>query len=146
MAGVNKTITLGRLGKDPEMRYTPNGKAIANFSVATSDEWKDKDTGAKKEKTEWNRIALWGGLAEVAGKYLRKGSQVYIEGKLQTRKWKDKNGEDRYVTEIVGQSMQMLGSPGSKSGGVPHPADNGPAPADQGNYGGDIPDDDQIPF
>lgn len=111
MAGVNKAIIVGNLGRDPEIRYTPSGVPVASFSVATSDEWKDKDTGAKQERTEWHRIVAWRGLAEVCGKYLRKGSQVYIEGKIQTRTWEDKDGVQRYTTEIMAQNMQMLGSP-----------------------------------
>ncbi len=111
MAGVNKAIVVGNLGRDPEMRYTPAGVPVATFSVATSEEWKDKDTGSKQERTEWHRIVAWRGLAEICGKYLRKGSQVYIEGKIQTRSWEDREGVKRYTTEIVAQSMQMLGSP-----------------------------------
>jgi single-strand DNA-binding protein len=111
MAGVNKAIVVGNLGRDPDMRYTPSGIPVATFSVATSDEWKDKDTGSKQERTEWHRIVAWRGLAEVCGKYLRKGSQVYIEGKIQTRSWDDRDGVKRYTTEIVAQNMQMLGSP-----------------------------------
>jgi single-strand DNA-binding protein len=111
MAGVNKAIVVGNLGRDPEVRYTPSGVPVASFSVATSDEWKDKDTGAKQERTEWHRIVAWRGLAEVCGKYLRKGSQVYIEGRIQTRSWEDRDGVQRYTTEIIAQNMQMLGSP-----------------------------------
>jgi single-strand DNA-binding protein len=111
MSGINKAIIVGNLGRDPEMRYTPSGVPVATFSVATSDEWKDKETGSKQERTEWHRIVAWRGLAEVCGKYLRKGSQVYIEGRIQTRSWEDKEGMQRYTTEIVAQNMQMLGSP-----------------------------------
>lgn len=111
MAGVNKAIVVGNLGKDPEMRYTPSGVPVATFSVATSEEWKDKETGSKQERTEWHRIVAWRGLAEVCGKYLRKGSQIYIEGKIQTRSWEDRDGVKRYTTEIIAQNMQMLGSP-----------------------------------
>ncbi len=111
MAGVNKAIVLGNLGRDPEMRYTPAGVPVATFSVATSDEWKDKESGQKQERTEWHRIVAWRGLAEVCGKYLRKGSQVYVEGKIQTRSWEDRDGVKRYTTEIMAQTMQMLGSP-----------------------------------
>ncbi len=117
--GVNKVIIVGNLGQDPEVRYMPNGGAVANITVATSESWKDKQTGENREKTEWHRIAIFGKLAEVAGEYLRKGSQVYIEGQLQTRKWKDQSGQDRYTTEIVVQgfngTMQMLG--GRQGGG-----------------------------
>ena len=108
MAGINKVILVGRLGRDPEVRYTPSGATVANFSIATSDEWKDKETGQKQEKTEWHRIVAWRRLGEICGEYLRKGKQVYIEGKLQTRSWEDRDGNKRYTTEIVAQTMQML--------------------------------------
>jgi single-strand DNA-binding protein len=122
MAGVNKVILVGNLGRDPEIKYTPSGVAVANFSIATSDEWKDKNTGEKQERTEWHRIVAWRRLGEICGEYLRKGSQIYIEGKLQTRSWEDRDGNTRYTTEIVAQSMQMLGSanktsPAQSSGG-----------------------------
>lgn len=110
--GVNKMILLGNLGKDPEVRYQPSGGAVANLTVATSEQWRDKSTGENKEATEWHRVVIFGKLAEVAGEYLRKGSQVYIEGQLRTRKWQDQGGQDRYTTEIVvnvGGVMQMLG-------------------------------------
>ncbi len=110
MASVNKVIVVGNLGKDPETRYAPSGDAITNITVATTDTWKDKATGEKKEATEWHRVAFFGKLAEIAGQYLKKGSQVYIEGKLRTRKWQDKEGLDRYTTEIIADVMQMLGS------------------------------------
>ena len=108
MASVNKVILVGNLGKDPEMRYMTNGDAIANMTIATTENWKDK-SGVKQEKTEWHKISMFGRLAEVAGEYLKKGSSVYIEGKLQTRKWQDKEGNDRYTTEIVANEMKMLG-------------------------------------
>ncbi len=108
MAGINKVIIVGRLGRDPEMRYTPDGTAVANFSVATSDEWKDKNTGEKKERTEWHRIVAWRRLGEICGEYLSKGRQVYIEGKLQTRSW-EQDGVTRYTTEIVASDVQFLG-------------------------------------
>ncbi|MDF5103851.1 single-stranded DNA-binding protein [Vibrio parahaemolyticus] len=112
--GINKVILVGNLGKDPEVRYMPNGGAVTNITIATSDQWRDKATGEQREKTEWHRVALFGKLAEVAGEYLKKGSQVYIEGQLQTRKWQDQNGQDRYTTEVVVQGfngvMQMLGN------------------------------------
>ena len=114
MAVVNKVILVGRLGKDPDTKYMPSGDAVTNFSIATSENWKDKQSGEKKEKTEWHNIDAFRRLGEICGEYLRKGSQVYIEGKLQTRKWQDKNGNDRYTTEIVANEMQMLGS---RSGG-----------------------------
>jgi single-strand DNA-binding protein len=109
MASVNKVILIGNLGRDPETRYMPDGGAITNISIATTDTWKDKQ-GEKQEKTEWHRVAFFGKLAEIAGEYLKKGSQVYVEGRLQTRKWQDKDGADKYTTEIVADRMQMLGS------------------------------------
>ena len=108
--GVNKVILVGNLGKDPEVRYSPNGGAVANITIATSESWKDKTSGEKQEKTEWHRVVFFGRLAEIAGEYLKKGAQIYIEGRLQTRKWHDKEGKDRYTTEIVANEMQMLGS------------------------------------
>lgn len=110
MASVNKVILVGNLGRDPETRYMPNGEAVTNITVATTDTWKDKGSGQKKELTEWHRITFYRKLAEIAGQYLKKGSQVYIDGKLQTRKWTDKEGVERYTTEIIADSMQMLGS------------------------------------
>ncbi len=110
MASVNKVIIVGNLGRDPETRYLPSGEAVTNISVATTDTWKDKASGEKKEATEWHRVAFFGRLAEIAGEYLKKGSQVYIEGQLRTRKWQDKEGKDRYTTEIRADTMQMLGS------------------------------------
>lgn len=127
--GVNKVILVGNLGQDPEVRYMPNGNAVANITVATSDTWKDQQ-GQQQERTEWHRVVIFGKLAEVAGEYLRKGSQVYLEGRLQTRKWKDQSGQDRYTTEIVVDmqgSMQMLGG---------RPQNQGGAPAQGGNMGG----------
>lgn len=111
--GINKVILVGHLGQDPEVRYLPNGGAVTNISIATSETWKDKQTGEQKERTEWHRVVIFGKLAEIAGEYLRKGSQVYIEGSLQTRKWQDQSGQDRYATEVVvnvGGTMQILGS------------------------------------
>ncbi len=112
--GINKVILVGNLGQDPEVKHTPDGAAITTISIATSESWKDKNSGESKEKTEWHRVAFFGKLAEIAGEYLRKGSQVYVEGKLQTRKWQDKTGQDRYTTEVVIDGfngvMQMLGS------------------------------------
>ena len=110
MASLNKAHIIGYLGGDPEVRYLPNGDAIANFSLATTERWKDKATGENKDATEWHRIVIYGKLAEIAEKYLKKGSQVYLEGKLKTRKWQDKSGQDRYTTEIVADQMQMLDS------------------------------------
>src|SRR3954466_7800978 len=110
MASVNKVILVGNLGADPETKYLPSGDAVANIRLATTDRWKDKASGEMKEATEWHRIAFFGRLAEIAGEYLKKGSQVYVEGRIRTRKWQDKEGQDRYSTEIVADSMQMLGS------------------------------------
>jgi single-strand DNA-binding protein len=117
--GVNKVILVGNLGRDPEIKYTASGAAIANITVATSESWNDKQTGEKVEKTEWHRVVAFQRLAEIMGEYLKKGSQVYIEGKLQTRKWQDQNGQDRYSTEVVANDMQMLGSRGGDAGGRP---------------------------
>ena len=114
--GVNKVILVGNLGADPEVKYMPNGNAVANATLATSETWKDKQSGENKEKTEWHRVVFFRRLAEIAGEYLKKGSQVYIEGKLQTRKWRDKNGNDRYTTEIIANEMQMLGGRGGGGG------------------------------
>lgn len=112
--GVNKVILIGNLGNDPDIRYTASGAAVANISLATAESWRDKDSGEQQERTEWHRIVFFGRLAEIVGEYLRKGSQVYVEGRLQTRKWQDKEGHDRYTTEIVANEMQMLGG---RSGG-----------------------------
>jgi single-strand DNA-binding protein len=120
MASVNKVILIGNLGRDPETRYMPDGGAITNISVATTDTWKDKQ-GEKQERTEWHRVAFFGRLAEIAGEYLKKGSQVYVEGRLQTRKWQDKDGNDKYTTEIVADRMQMLGSRQGMGGGASEP-------------------------
>ncbi len=118
--GVNKVILVGNLGRDPEVRYSPNGSAVANITLATSESWKDKTSGEKQEKTEWHRVVFFGRLAEIAGEYLKKGAQIYVEGRLQTRKWQDKEGHERYTTEIVAGEMQMLGS----RGGAGAPSDN----------------------
>lgn len=135
--GVNKCIILGTLGNDPEVKYSASGSAIANLSVATSEQWKDKQTGEKKEQTEWHRVVIFGKLAEVAGEYLRKGSQVYIEGQLRTRKWTDSNGVERYTTEIVipqmGGVMQMLGGKRDDSGQQQPRQQSGQQP--QGGWG-----------
>lgn len=133
--GVNKVILVGNLGQDPEVRYMPNGGAVANITLATSESWRDKTTGEQKEKTEWHRVVLFGKLAEVAGEYLRKGSQVYIEGALQTRKWTDQAGVEKYTTEVVvnvGGTMQMLG--GRQGGGAPMGGGQ-PAGEQQGGWG-----------
>ncbi|OGB22513.1 MAG: single-stranded DNA-binding protein [Burkholderiales bacterium RIFCSPLOWO2_02_FULL_57_36] len=118
MASVNKVIVVGNLGRDPETRYMPSGDAMTNIAVATTDKWKDKASGEQKEATEWHRIAFFGKLAEIAGQYLKKGSQVYIEGKLRTRKWTDKDGVEKYTTEIIADTMQMLGSRQGMGGGT----------------------------
>jgi single-strand DNA-binding protein len=119
MASVNKVIIVGNLGADPETRFLPSGEAVANIRVATTETWKDKQSGEKKEATEWHRVAFFGRLAEIAGEYLKKGSQVYVEGSLRTRKWQDKDGQDRYTTEIRGDVMKMLGK--REGGGEPRP-------------------------
>src|SRR2546426_12110918 len=130
MASVNKVIIVGNLGADPETRYTPSGDAVTNIRVATTDRWKDKASGEMKEATEWHRIAFFGRLAEVAGEYLKKGSQVYVEGSLRTRKWKDKEGQERTTTEIVADRMQMLGSrQGSGDAGARERGDEAKEPA-----------------
>lgn len=150
MASVNKAIIIGNLGKDPEMRYMPSGDAICNFSLATTDSWKDKN-GEKQEKTEWHRIAMFGKLAEIAGEYLKKGSQVYVEGRIQTRKWTNKDGQDQYTTEIVADKMQMLG--GRSGGGgnsfevVEKPAASASSAKSAAKSGGDFDNfEDDIPF
>lgn len=150
MASVNKAIIVGNLGKDPEVRYTASGEAIANLTVATSESWKDKATGEKKESTEWHRISFFGKLAEICGQWLKKGSQVYVEGSIRTRKWTDQNGQERYTTEIRGDEMKMLGS---RQDGGQRPAQGGeyqPAEKPQGSRQGAKPsfDDlgDDIPF
>lgn len=143
--GINKVILVGQLGRDPEVRYTQAGKAVANLSIATSEQWKDKQTGEKKESTEWHRVIMWGRLGEIAGEYLSKGAQVYVEGKLQTRKWQDQSGQDRYTTEILANQMQMLG--GGNSGGQSPGKSGQPKGQPQGQPAG-APDDfdDDIPF
>lgn len=114
--GVNKVFIVGHLGQDPEVRFMPNGNAVCNFTVATSETWKDKQTGEQKEKTEWHRIVMYQRLAEIAGEYLKKGSKVYLEGSLQTRKWQNQQGADQYTTEVVCNEMQMLDSKGDNNG------------------------------
>ena len=120
--GVNKVILIGHLGADPESRAMPSGSSVANLRIATTESWRDKQSGEQQERTEWHRVALFGRLAEIASEYLRKGSQVYIEGSLRTRKWQDKQGNERYSTEIVGNEMQMLGGRGGAGGGAGAPA------------------------
>jgi len=156
MASVNKVILIRNLGRDPETRYMPDGGAITNISIATTEQWKDK-AGEKQEKTEWHRVAFFGKLAEIAGEYLKKGSQVYVEGRLQTRKWQDKDGADKYTTEIVANAMQMLGSRQGMGGGGAaerEPAEGGGGasrgaarPAAAAKPGGKFDDfEDDIPF
>jgi len=133
MASVNKAILIGNLGADPELRYTQSGSAVANFNIATTEKWRDKD-GQQQERTEWHRIVLWSRLAEIAKEYLRKGSSVYIEGRIQTRNYDDKDGVKRYITEIVGDRMQLLGARQggggqSNAGGPPPPPDPLPGPS-----------------
>jgi single-strand DNA-binding protein len=155
--GINKVILIGNLGQDPETRSTPGGTTVTNIRVATSESWRDKQSGEMKENTEWHTVVLWNKLGEIAGEYLKKGSQVYIEGRLQTRKWQDKSGNDRYTTEIVASEMQMLGGRGGGGGaametrdarrpseeGAPRGAGSG-ATAGSGGSGADF--DDDIPF
>lgn len=159
--GVNKVILIGNLGKDPEVRYMPSGGAVANVTLATSETWKDKQSGEKQERTEWHNVVFYNRLAEIAGEYLKKGSKVYVEGSLRTRKWQDKDGQDRYTTEIVASDMQMLGGGegrgegggyAARQGAAEEPAWGAGAPAGRasGNkppaddFGGDF--DDDIPF
>ena len=140
MAGINKVIIVGHLGNDPEMRSMPNGEAVANISVATSEAWTDKNTGERREVTEWHRIVFYRKLAEICGQYLKKGAQVYIEGRLRTRKWQEQNGQDRYTTEIQGDVMQMLGTRPQSVDGA-----NNPQPMPQQDASANA-FDDSIPF
>lgn len=127
--GINKVILIGNLGQDPEVRFTPSGTAVANLSLATSDSWMDRQTGQRQERTEWHRVVMFNKLAEIAQQYLKKGSKLYVEGRLQTRKWQDQNGQDKYSTEIVANNMEMLDSRGGSDGGQYQPQQGG-------NYGG----------
>jgi single-strand DNA-binding protein len=146
MSSVNKVILVGRLGKDPEVRYTPSGSAVANFSVATSENWKDKG-GEKQERTEWHNIVVWGKLAEICGQYLNKGKLVYLEGRLQTREWDDRDGVKRKTTEIVASEMVMLGSKGEGGGGGGAPRENTRQPVQSPERTADVGiTDDDIPF
>ena len=151
MASVNKVIIVGNLGRDPEMRTFPNGDQVANVTIATADKWKDKQTGEMKEATEWHRVVFNGRLAEIAGQYLRNGSQVYVEGSLRTRKWTDKSGVEKYSTEIRADRLQMLGArqdaaaPAPAARPAPPPQQQAPAPAPRAASGFDDMDDD-IPF
>ena len=160
MASVNKVILIGNLGKDPETRYLPSGEAVTNITLATTESWKDKKSGEKQEHTEWHRISFFGRLAEIAGEYLKKGSPCYVEGRIRTRKWQDKEGQDRYTTEVVADRMQLLGSRGGSGGGGGGGGEGGgarePAAAAAGAGGGKAPAkksggsfddmDDDIPF
>ena len=150
MASVNRVILIGNLGKDPETRYAPSGDAICNITLATTDTWRDKATGEKREATEWHKVGFFGKLAEIAGQYLRKGSQVYIEGSLRTRKWTDKENVERYTTEIRADVMKMLGGKGDgQQSDAPRqsaPAPSTPAPKKQASGGGFDSMDDDIPF
>lgn len=147
--GVNKVILIGNFGKDPEVRYMPNGNAVANCTIATSESWKDKNTGENVERTEWHRVIFFRKLAEIVGEYLHKGSKIYIEGKLKTRKWTDKNGKDNWTTEIIAENMQMLDSRGA---GAPQTGGgtNGAAPKQSASHSAPAPADndfdDDIPF
>ena len=148
MASVNKVIIIGNLGRDPEVKYTQSNVPVANISVATTDSWKDKNTGEWQEKTEWHRVVLWRHLAERAERYLKKGKQVYVEGKLETRKWTDKEGNDRYTTEIIANQMMLLGrrdeGEGESQGGAQKQAGGFDAPPPPTSTGAD--DDDDLPF
>ena len=141
--GINKAIVVGNLGRDPEVRYSANGNAIANVTIATTDSWKDRQSGERQEKTEWHRVVFFGRLAEIAGEYLKKGSQVYVEGRLQTRKWEDRDGNERYTTEIVAADMQMLGGRGgggdTQGGSAPDFGETSPGSSSSGDFDDDIP-------
>ena len=153
--GINKVILIGNLGNDPDVRYTSGGSPIANISLATSESWRDKETGDQQERTEWHRIVFFGRLAEIVSEYLRKGSKVFVEGRLQTRKWQDRDGNDRYTTEIVANEMQMLDSKGGAGEEFARPSSgqarkqagaNAPAPQENAPAGGGEFVDDDIPF
>lgn len=138
---MNRAILIGRLGRDPDMRHTQDGTAVANVSLATSESWRDKNTGEKREKTEWHRVVLWGKLAEVAEKWVHKGDQIMIEGKIETRKWQDQSGQDKYTTEIRAERMEMLGSANNRGDAHEQSADSSPV-----GGGGSVDLDDDIPF
>ena len=145
--GVNKVILVGNLGRDPEVRYMPSGNAVANVTLATTESWKDKQTGEKQERTEWHNVVFYSRLAEIAGEYLKKGSQVYVEGSLRTRKWQDKSGNDRYTTEIIASDMQMLGGRAGSTGYAAGDASPPMAEPSAASAGSSAPDfDDDIPF
>ena len=145
MAGVNKVILIGNLGRDPEVRYTASGTPVANFTMATTERWSDPSSGERKEKTEWHRVVVWGKQAEIAGEYLRKGRQVYVEGSLQTQEWTDREGNKRQTTEVRAQRFQMLGRRSESDGESAQP-ESSTAVADSGSGGGEKFDDDDIPF
>ena len=151
--GVNKAILIGNLGRDPEVRYTASGSAVANLPLATSESWRDRQTGEQQERTEWHRLVLFGRLAEIAGEYLRKGSKIYVEGRLQTRRWQDQNGQERYTTEVIVNDMQMLDARGGGGTAPPAGAERSAPAAQGGDTGGgeglsEAPADfdDDIPF
>ncbi|MGQ0592293.1 MAG: single-stranded DNA-binding protein [Gammaproteobacteria bacterium] len=149
--GINKVILVGNLGAEPEVRYMPSGQAVANVRLATSDSWRDKETGENHDRTEWHRVVFFGKLAEIVKEYLHKGSQVYVEGRIRTNKWQDRDGHDRYTTEIVANDMQMLGSRGGGTAPMEHePPPSGeaqiPSPASGSGSGGSSDLDDDIPF
>ena len=152
--GINKVILIGNLGAEPEVRYMPSGQAVANVGLATSESWRDKETGENQERTEWHAVVFFGKLAEIVKEYLHKGSQVYVEGRIRTRKWQDRDGHDRYTTEIVANDMQMLGGRGGATAPMeqeppPHGEAQAPSPASvsSGSGSGAAPDlDDDIPF
>ena len=145
--GVNKVTLIGNLGADPEVRYTANGSAVANIRLATAESWRDRESGETQERTEWHRVVFFSRLAEIVGDYLKKGSQVYIEGRLQTRKWHDRDGNDRYTTEIVANEMQMLGGRGGGGGFDAPSQSSSPSPAQNSNNEPPMDDfDDDIPF
>ena len=145
--GINKVILVGNLGADPETRYMPSGSAVTNLSIATSESWKDKQSGEQKDRTEWHKVAMFNRLAEIAAEYLRKGSQVYIEGKLRTRKWQDRDGNDRWTTEIIADEMQMLGGRGGGGGSAPMSSGSGAGPSSSpAPQPGPDDFDDDIPF
>lgn len=146
MASVNKVIIVGHLGKDPETRYMPNGDAVTNITVATSETWKDKNSGEQKEATEWHRVVFFRRLAEIAGQYLKRGSQVYIEGSLKTRKWQDKDGQDRYTTEIVADELKMLGKREGGDAPASRPQQEQRKPSQQPTGGSFDDFDNDIPF
>ena len=148
--GINKVILVGNLGQDPETRAMPSGSTVTNFSLATNESWKDKQTGEQKDRTEWHKVAMFNRLAEIAAEYLRKGSQVYVEGKLRTRKWQDRDGKDRYTTEVIADEMQMLGGRGGGGGSYGSGGGSGGGSSAPSGGGQDAPPtddfDDDIPF